>query len=292
MMSTATVPGRARSNAFDALTDISLLHPDARGEALGEFFAARTQTIRSIARTLVVKFHLNPTQDLDEVTGMVFEVAYEKARDFVNNPGLMQGLTTFEAHITVSCYNTVRAFAQSQHSHGSTGLSSQHRRYGYLMAERTRLANILQRTPTDVEVVESHNERMRRVRKDAERQGVIATVDDLKWPYQALDDIGARAGDSAVVGDGDGPLAAADLPRLRREVVAYLQGSGKVDAAALAGWWLDEFDADGGQGMAPKAQMAKQCGLSRTKLGLLLPVVHDAVRHVLETSFGITADDI
>ena len=168
---------------------------------------------------------------------------------------------------------------------GSRGMSSQLRRHRYLMVHAERLRAELGRDPSQEEVIESYNARVMASRKDAARQGVVATVADFN-------DVAPVGLDStlnmpAASHHDDLPLASVEARPLLR---AVLVAAGAVDPVLrlVVQEWLGHFDDDP-PFIATVSEIADALTLDEDTVRNLLVQAGALCRKVAEDEFGVTA---
>ncbi len=281
----------AEQETWDSLHALMALDGDSQIDAITTFLTDRTAVWHSQARRLCNRFSLDVTIHVREVAQMMWETAWSRLLAIMEDPEIVDTLTSFEAHVYVSSLNQVRQYADVSASHGMTGYQGVRRRNRALLATRKRLTSILQREPTDQEVVDAYNEHMRKSRKDPERQGVLADLTDLypTWWLSADLMTNLSNGSPTVVGGStptESVLDAHSRMELRNAVVAELVSRDEPKAAKFAAWWLSQFE-DGGPAET-RWRLAQESGYKAREVDLFVPLVHEVSKQILADQFDIT----
>lgn len=182
----------------------------------------------------------------------------------------------------------VKALVESPEWTGTRGASSRVRRARALASYASRLAESLGRTPTQEEIVAGFNHAMTGARRDAARQGMVATVDDLvSLTPQALDPALALP---ALSHDDDFPLVGPEARMVLERALARCEEIGS-SVALVARAWLGHFDADPPY-ISTISEIVAETGLSATAVRRLRAQAEQVVRDVLAQEFGIGEDDL
>lgn len=178
----------------------------------------------------------------------------------------------------------VKAETESAAWLGSRGLSTQVRRRRALATHAERLRNRWGREPSPAELVEDFNATVRASRKDAGRQGMIATVADLDRNH--LIPLDSTPNLSTSADDGSYPLATAEAKPLVLATLRRVRAIGDADLAVVAQSWIGHLlDPDPYLGNLEEIQA--ETGLGEDAVLALLGQAIGVCRQVAAEEFGV-----
>ena len=179
---TATDQSPSRLPEQDRIDAILAADGKAREYLVDDFARAKLTTYRRIAVALCRKAGLDPVRHGDEATQIVAMECNRMLTEVIAEPArLAREVTSWDGRLYTRAKPKLRSYgdgaASGQSASGTTALA---RRQRELTRTRVALRAELEREPSDVEIVDGTNERMRRLRKDPARQSMISTVEDLR----------------------------------------------------------------------------------------------------------------
>lgn len=182
----------------------------------------------------------------------------------------------------------VKAETESAAWLGSRGMSTQVRRRRALASHADRMRDELGREPSKAEVVESFNAKIIAARKDAGRQGMIATIDDLEsvrvlpLDTTAFMPVAAHEDDMPLATEDAKPLVAATLRRARGEAEPVL-------LQVIEAWLGHLLDSDAYLGQVD--DIVAETGLDDDTVRNLMVDAVSLCRQVAADEFGVAESD-
>lgn len=263
--------------------EIVLAEGSEQIRARDEFIESRGKLFRNIAFRLCRNFGIQKALHLDDVVQIVAMEAVAWVDELIAEPKEINKVVNWEGMLHVRARASVRAWNDMNLSPAS-GMISVSRRVRALNQLRDEMRST-GNEPTDREVVEAHNEKMRATRKDPARQGMLATVDDLHLAATAADiDDHDRMGPME-----DGCLLhPAEGPEFVKSVVEAAAGRGETVARVAAVWLSGVYSGEGAEQVLTVAEVASELKISRSTASAHIRFVKGLARTILADDLGIT----
>lgn len=264
-----------------------------RGRLVEDFLRPRVRTRGSFASMAAELCRTNGIREAsqidryaDEVLGILYEEAVKLINGIIADPTKVEKITSFDGFL----FYQSKAPTRSHFDGGAGGIrpsgaTARLRRRRELFKTRALLTDELGREPTNEEILEATNARMMRLRKDAARQSMIATMED----FESVDSVPLlpEEHDRSADSDDDSPLARHEARSLL-DRVAELAATVEPGLDLVARAWLGGvYDGHG----APRelGEVAKECSLSIAQAAKAISRVQEIATSALEQEFGITA---
>lgn len=271
-----------RDRTHDAVRAIlSISDPATRDLAVENFLRDRRQTHLVMARTLLRKYGANPARFLEDALSIVAEQDYLLLTSVIDDPELLDGITNWSGYVSGRCRNPIRAFLDSGAGAAPmSGMSSVLRRRRAMEVTRRRLLEISQTDqPTDAQIVEVTNSRMRATRSNAERQGMICTLSDLyiqPSPLQILEN------DSVCAPQEDFLLHSSEGPVIVEAIIDEVSQQDEQLGVIADAWLGDLYGPDPSEQVRTVYEIA-------ALLNLRPSVVKSAVEDIRQTAVLVVA---
>jgi hypothetical protein len=193
-----TLPERAPIDAILAATGRQRQH------LLDDFMRSKLRVFRSIGHTLCRNASMDVTRHLDEATAIVAAECVVMMNEIIADPTRLEKVTSFDGKLWVRCRPVFRTYCDSAaggvNATGAIALSRRKREMGRM---RESLRASYDREPTNEEIVEATNVKMNATRKNAARQAMVCSVDDLRTDpvaYSLTDhDVASHTNDGLIV---------------------------------------------------------------------------------------------
>lgn len=271
----------------EAILEILAADGVVRSRLIGDFVAGKRADIRRVAYRLCHDFRLDWRRHMDEVASMLDAECLTMIQEIIEHPSKLDYVTGWTGLLYRRARNEVRSYAHGGASgENLSGMDAVLRRRNELAKTRAALRADLNGEPTDQQVVEETNRRMLRPRKDAARQSMICSVDDLKPSgfVPLLDD-----DHDVPVEDPSGdlmPHEARELIRLIRKAVA----GDPVMAAVCDAWIGGVYDETVG---APRDvnEIARLVHMPVAQVAEVLADLQNAAQQIATDEFGIARDE-
>lgn len=255
----------------------------ARARLIDEFYRSKLSTFRSIANLLCRKAALDVTRHADDVVQLVAIECMKMIDEVLADPSSIEDIVRFDGRLHHRARPAVRTYADGAASgEGASGATAKARRVRELSRTRAALRAELNAEPTDVQVVEETNARMRRLRKDPARQSMICSMDDLtSTQVTTLDDEAGRG----YVRD-EPPLARHET---HRALSVLADRACRIDPALadVAMSWLGGVYDEKVASARTVRQIATDLSMPRARVEELMPQVMELARQVMGREFGI-----
>lgn len=222
-----------------------------------------------------------------DVLGILYEEAVKILNAVCADPARVEKITSFDGFL----FYQSKAPTRSHFDGGGAGIrppgaTARLRRWRELMRTRAMLLEERGQEPTKAEILEVTNDRMRRLRKDAARQSMIATMDD----FESVDSVPLlpEEHDRSSDADDDSPLAAHEARSLL-DRVAELAAQAEPGLDLVARAWLGGI-YDGNRAPRELGEVAKECSLSIAQAAAAISRVQEIAAHAVVDEFGIDPD--
>lgn len=150
----------------------------AREGAITAFISARYPALRRQARRLCSVNAVPASTYLDDVLQIVLEAAWRLLRSLAEDPAQIESLPSFEQRVWVTARPLVRSELDKAKSPAS-GMVSVQRRAREVRRTQLEMMSRGHSAPTVEEVITATNDRLRALRADAARQGLLVTAADI-----------------------------------------------------------------------------------------------------------------
>ncbi|WP_375000187.1 hypothetical protein [Aeromicrobium sp. CTD01-1L150] len=170
-----------RMDYHDLLTDIVAAEAGHQRDMLiTEFFQLAHRDLFSMAHRFCSSFRVDRNTWADDCYAIILETANGLIEETIENPRMLEKLQSFVSLTQYRArYRITQFFESSAGTNPASGMNSMRRRRSELERDRAQMTQTMGRDPSPQEVVAATNDRMRATRKDAARQGMIATVADF-----------------------------------------------------------------------------------------------------------------
>lgn len=271
------------ASSTEVLLQIKAMPEARRQRARDEFVVSRQRLFRTIAFRLCRNYGISPQEHMEDVTQVVAEEAIEWINKLMDDREDLTKVLNWEGMLHVRSKQTVRTWMDRNLTPAS-GMISVSRRVRMLNAVRDEMRQSMSDEPTKQQIVDEHNRRMRASRKDPERQGVIATVDDLIITGRSV-----NVDDHEQVGPmEDGcVLHPAEGPRFVQSVVEAAEELGGVTADVASTWLAGVYATEGYQQVLSVDEVAAALGIEKSVASTQIRKVKALARKVLIEQLGI-----
>lgn len=275
-------------NTRDAVRMIAAAAPHLRPALINDFISDRMTLFKQISRWLCRNFGQSYENHGEDFASMVSMEAFKMLTEQISDEEELERVEVWEGMLRVRSRQVVRNFLDKEMAPASE-MSTTLRRVRLLNQTRDEMAREMGRFPTDQEIVETHNLKMRAQRANPVKQGVIATVEDLQVYRQCAD---VQDHDYSAPIDTDFVLHPVEGPRFIALVVqrttAYNERLG--EAASL---WLSGLYAEGEPPrIASVEEIAVALSVSQSTARAYVRKIKDYAITVAREEFAISKDDL
>lgn len=266
---------------IDKVLDLMDVPDDRFDFEVNRFLADHIGAWKRLAHQLCRNYGRDTSNHLDDFTSIVMQTAYQIVSKGRSDRGYIEEIINFEAFVRTCCRNAVAASIK-ENAHPASRMSSVLQKSSMLENLRYEMYQASGSEPTDREVVEEHNRRMRARRKNPEKSGMIATLDDIKVQHHATD---VDLHDRVVETDPDCIIHPMEGPKFRRDIVASAyQVSDELGHAAEI---FVVSVSDGSEGRSVFLEMARGLGVTQAAAAELFVQVQEVARKMLMDEWGI-----
>ena len=257
-----------------------------RQHLLDDFMRAKLRVFRSIALKLCRTNSMDITRHLDEATSIVAAECVVWMNELMADPGRMEQVSSFDGKLWLRCRPVFRSYcdgaAGGVNASGAVALQRRMREMGRM---REALRAQYDREPTNDEIVDATNAKMRATRKDPERQSMICSVDDLRTDPVAY----AISEHDAVVSGTDSLLAPHEASGAVAAVIKVAAGHSEA-LALIAKAWIGDLYNPAVQTIRSPAQIAEVLGMKPSAVSRQLAHLRVLARSYLADVLAITED--
>ncbi|MCY1157499.1 MAG: hypothetical protein MOP51_520 [Citricoccus sp.] len=272
-----------RRPALDQLREMAAASGAERLRLRDEFIGGQRKVFRLLAHRLCRTMGLNAALHRGDVEQLVAIEALTWVDELLADPSALEGIENFSGMLHVRSRASVRAWADRNLSPAS-GMIALNRRVRKLNQLRDEMRAATGAEPTDGELVHEHNRRMMATRKDAAKQGMLATAADLRIAGPAVD---IHALELAVAGPEECLLHPTEGPALVRAVIARARTIGGITADVAQAWLAGVYASEGSQRVLTTGEVAEQLGLTQESAAAQIRKVRRLAKRVLADQLGI-----
>lgn len=278
---TGVLPERAQIDDILAATGRN------RQYLLDDFMRSKLKVFRSIAFTLCRKASMDIVRHLDEATAIVATECVIWMNEILVDPARLDQVTSFDGKLWLRCRPVFKSYcdgaAGGVNASGAVALARRKREMG---RTREALRSAFDREPTNPEIVEATNVKMRAVRKDPDRQGMICSVDDLRTDPVAY----ALVNQNDVADSSDDPLLAShEASRTIASVIRVAEQT-SVILGQVARCWIGDLYNPAVQTIRTPTQIAGELGMTAAAVSRQLAHLRVVARSYLSDVLAITED--
>ncbi|HEX9089636.1 MAG TPA: HTH domain-containing protein [Arthrobacter sp.] len=276
-------------NTHDAVRAIAAATGRQRENMIEDFFLDRQGLFNQIGFSLCRNFGVAPAQHGEDFASIVAREAWVMLSEQLADESQLDQVNIWEAMLKMRSKQMVRNFLDREMSPAAE-MSSTWRRVRLLNQTRDEMRFELGREPTDDEIVETHNTKMRSNRSNPVKQGVIATADDLHvWRASADVDDHDRA---ETMLDADFVLHPVEGPKFIKLLVERTAEYNERLGEAAGLWLSGLYRTDGPPLIRTPEEIAEAMGVSRSTARSYIRKIKEYAVEVASEAFGITADDV
>jgi hypothetical protein len=275
-------------NTHDAIRSIADATGRVRENLIHEFMRTRMGLFKQVAWGLCRRFGHAPDQHVEDFASIVSETAYIMLTEELADDELLERIDNWEGMLRVRARSAVRNFIDKEGA-PMAEMTSALRRKRLLDATRDEIRRELGREPSDDEIIDTHNARMHANRSNPVKQGVIASVEDLRVS-RAQDDIDDHDFTEPI--DTDFVLHPVEGPRFIQLIVertsAYNERLGKAAELWLSGLYSEDHPPR----IATVDEIAEALDVSRSTARAYVRKIKEYAVLVAQEEFAITEDDV
>ncbi|MCC3299449.1 hypothetical protein [Arthrobacter caoxuetaonis] len=275
-------------NTRDIIRGIAAADKGAQHTLINTFISERWGLFKQIGWSLCRNFGVSTDGHGDDFTSMVAEEAYKMLLEHLADEEELDRVEVWEGMLKLRARQVVRNYLDREMAPAAE-MTSALRRVRLLNQTRDAMRMELKREPTDCEVVETHNEKMRRTRSNAVKQGVIASVDDLRT-YRACADVDDH--DRAEPIDTEFVLHPVEGPRFLKLLVQRTAEYNERLGTAAELWLGGLFSGEYPPRISSIEEIADAMGVSRSTARSYVRKIKEYAVLVAEEEFDITAGDV
>lgn len=226
-------------NTHDVIRSIAAASGRTRENMIDDFMRARLGLFKQVAWGLCRRFGHDPSQHVDDFASIVSITAFKMLTKGLDDDEMLESINNWEGMLRVQARDAVRSYIDKEGA-PMAEMTSALRRKRVLDATRDEIRRELGREPSPQEIVDTHNSRMHESRANPVKQGVIATVEDLRVS-RVQDDVDDH--DYASPIDTDFILHPVEGPRFVKLIVertgSYNERLGKAAELWLSGLYRE-----------------------------------------------------
>lgn len=257
-----------------------------RQHLVDDFMRAKMKVFRSIALKLCRTNSMDITRHLDEATSIVAAECVAWVNELLAHPDRMEQVSSFDGKLWLRCRPVFRSYcdgaAGGVNASGAVALQRRMREMGRM---REALRAQFDREPTNEEIVEKTNEKMRATRKDPERQSMICSLDDLRTDPVAYS-----------IGEHDLPGAEAESLLAPHEATGTIAAVIRAAAthsdtlALVARAWIGDLYNPAVQSIRTPSQIAELLDMTPAAVSRQMSQLRVVARSYLADVLAITED--
>ncbi|WP_251153773.1 hypothetical protein [Cellulosimicrobium sp. Marseille-Q4280] len=287
-MPSTTVPSTITAAQFPEREELeAIIAAEGRAQArlIDDFARTKIRDMRSIALQLCRVCGLDPMVHGDDAVGVVETQFTIIVNALIKDPSRLDKITAFNGYLYAHSKAPMRTYGDgAQSGEKPSGTTALARRQRELARTQAALRAELNAEPTPEQIVDVTNTRMRAKRKDAARQGMISTLEDLQQPTNVP--LLPEENDAPVWMHSDAPLAPHEARSFLRRAIACAMEADERLARVLAAWLGSTFDENVG-GPRQLNEVAQMMGLRIAETAELIAAAQDLAVQVLEKEFGV-----
>lgn len=259
----------------------------ARQYLLDDFMRSKLGVFRSLAHKLCRTNSMDINRHLDEATSIVAAECVVMVNEILAKPARLDQITSsFDGVLWLRCRPVFRSYCDSAvggvNASGAVALSRRMRQMGRM---REALRSSFDREPTNEEIVEATNVKMREARKDPKRQSMICTMGDLR-----TDPVAYSLADHDIADWGTESLLAPHEASRTINAIIKVAEQTSDDLGLVARAWCGDLYNPAVLAIRTPAQIAELLGLSPAVVSRQLSNLRVVARGYLADILSITAE--
>ena len=275
-------------NTHDVIRSIAAATGRTRENMIDDFIRARLGLFKQIAWGLCRRFGHDPAQHVDDFSSIVSMTAFKMLTEGLDDDEMLESVNNWEGMLRVQARAAVRNYIDKEGA-PMAEMTSALRRKRLLDATRDEIRRELGREPSPQEIVDTHNARMHENRANPVKQGVIATVEDLRVS-RIHDDVDDH--DYAAPIDTDFILHPVEGPRFVKLIVERT-GSYNERLGQAAELWLSGLYREGQPPrIATVEEISEALDVSASTARSYVRKIKEYAVLVAREEFAITEDDM
>ena len=255
-----------------------------RQHLLDDFMRAKLKVFRSVAMKLCRTNSMDLNRHLDEATSIVGAECVVMMNEIIADPTRLQQITSFNGKLWLRCRPVFRSYCDSAsggvNASGAVALARRMREMGRM---REALRATFDREPTNEEIVEATNTKMRATRKDPARQSMICSVDDLRTDPVAYSLVGDVTNDPS----NDSLLASHEAAKTITSVIRLAEQTSPT-LGLVARVWIGDLYNPAVQAIRTPAQIAEILQITPATVSRRLAHLRVVARSYLSEVLAIT----
>ncbi|MGK3708774.1 hypothetical protein [Arthrobacter sp. IK3] len=275
-------------NTRDVIRGIAAADPRSQQGLINSFVTERWGMFKQIAWSLCRNFGVSVDGHGEDFTSMVAEEAYKMLTEHLADPEELERVEVWEGMLKLRSRQVVRNYLDREMAPASEMISAL-RRVRLLNQTRDAMRMELHREPSDREIVDSHNEKMHKTRSNPVKQGVIASVDDLRT-YRACADVDDH--DRAEPIDTEFVLHPVEGPMFIKLLVQRTGEYNERLGTAAELWLGGLYGKDHPPRIASIEEIAEAMGVSRSTARSYVRKIKEYAVTVAQEEFDITGADV
>lgn len=275
-------------NTRDAVRAIAAASGTVQTRMIDDFLRTRWVLFGQIARWLCRNFGVSPEQHWEDFRSMVAMEANAMLTEQISDEEKLERIEVWEGMLRVRSRQIVRNFLDKEMAPAAE-MTTVLRRVRMLNSLRDEMRQERGAEPTDQEIVETHNARMYAARSNPVKQGVLATLEDLRT-FRATADVDDHDYTEPI--DTDFVLHPVEGPRFI-ELLVRRTGEHNAKLGEAAHLWLSGlYRTDGPPVIASVEEIAEQMVISRSTARTYIRKIKEYAVEVAQAEFNITEDDV
>lgn len=275
-------------NTHDAVRVIIAAPASRRPAMINDFMAARMTLFKQISRWLCRNFGQSYENHGEDFASLVSMEAYKMLTEQLDDEAELEKVEVWEGMLRNRSRQVVRNFLDKEMA-PAAAMTSTFRRVRLLNQTRDEMAREMGSYPTDAQIVETHNAKMRENRVNAVKQGMIATVEDLQVYRQCAD---VDDHDFREPIDTDFVLHPVEGPQFMKAIVAAVAAQSEKLGTAAEIWLSGLYDGKGEAKMASVEEIAVKMGVSSSTARAYVRKIKEQAVDVARDRFGIEREDL
>jgi hypothetical protein len=260
----------------------------ARKRLINDFFSSRDSLFNRLSYVIARKFSAEHARE--DIRQIIMIEAHGMITEAINDPELLEDIRSFEGLLQSRAHAKARTYLDRDDI-GITNVTTIKRRQRMLMALREQMMIEAAGDVTDQDVVLAHNKNVEATRVNAKKQGMIATVEDMRHNFTAA----AEEELASIVGATDNTNVDYLLHPMegKKFIAEIIRRCDLVDPALgeFSRCWLEMVYLDG-VAEPNERELAKQMGLSRPVVVRTINRMRAVALDALHEMMDIGEDDL
>jgi hypothetical protein len=275
------------TDSLSLIEKIVAANPSKHKRMIHDFLASREAVFNRLSYTIARKFSAEHARE--DIRQIVMIEAHEMIQEAISDRESLEEIHSFEGLLQARAHAKSRTYLDRDDI-GITHVTTIKRRQRMLMATREAMMAAAVGDVTDQSVVDAHNTKVNTTRTNARKQGMIATIDDMRHNFTVAGE--SELADVAGASDNTNSNTLMHPLEGKKFIIEMLRRCDELhpELGEFARAWIESVYLDG-DSKPDDRTLAKRFGMTRAHLSDTIAEIREIARDTLHDILDIGEDD-